>query len=180
MDVLWADLSNLLNLSKNYEICPLAIPKQISTISMLICTYQVWWKSIDIYWSYHPEMKVQTCRGQTTQSKIDEICPSAIPNQVSTIPMHIPSKVKIRWHLLKLSSGNENTDVFRADNSVKNWRNLPINNPKPDLHNINAHTEFGRNPLKFTQVIIWKQKYGQMDERTYGRRTDTRTANVIP
>ena len=37
--------------------------------------------------------------------------------------------------------------VSRADNSVKNWRNLPISNPKPDLHNINAHTKFGWKSL---------------------------------
>ena len=43
-----------------------------------------------------------------------------------------------------------------ADNSIEIWRNLPISNPKPDLHNINAHTKFGENPLMFTQVIIQK------------------------
>ena len=43
-----------------------------------------------------------------------------------------------------------------ADNSVKIWRNLPISNPKPDLHNINIHTKFGENPLMFTQVITRK------------------------
>ena len=47
--------------------------------------------------------------------------------------------------------------MSQTDNSVKFWRNLPISNPKPDLHNINAHTKFGENPL-FTQIIIWKQK----------------------
>ena len=56
-------------------------------------------------------------------------------------------------------------DVFRADNTVKNLRNLPISNPKPDLQNINAHTEFGVNPLTFTQVIIRIQKYGRTDGR---------------
>ena len=30
--------------------------------------------------------------------------------------------------------------MSRADNSIKNWQNLPISNPKLDLHNINAHT----------------------------------------
>ena len=59
--------------------------------------------------------------------------------------------------------------VSRADNSVKNWRNLPISNPKPDLHNINAHTKFGENPLIFTQVIIWKRK---TDGRTDVSRAD--------
>ena len=67
----------------------------------------------------------------------------AIPNQISTITMHIPSLVKIHWYLLKLSSGNENIDVSRADKSIKKWWNLPISNPKPDLYNINAHTKFG-------------------------------------
>ena len=57
--------------------------------------------------------------------------------------MHIAGLVKIPCYLLKLSSGNENMGVSRADNSVKNWRNLAISNPKPDLHNINAHTKFG-------------------------------------
>ena len=33
-----------------------------------------------------------------------------------------------------------------TENSVKNWLNLPISNPKADLHNINAHTKFGENP----------------------------------
>ena len=52
--------------------------------------------------------------------------------------MHTPSFVKIHWILLKLSSGNENTDVLLAYKSVKN----------------------NENPLKFTQVIVRKQKYG--------------------
>ena len=59
--------------------------------------------------------------------------------------------------------------VSRADNSVKILRNLPISNPKPDLHNINAHTKCGENPLMFTQVIRKRKTDG---------RTDTRTSNV--
>ena len=64
--------------------------------------------------------------------------------------MHIATLVKIPFYLLKLSSGNENMGVSRADNSVKIWWNLPISNFKPDIYNINAHTKFGENPLKFT------------------------------
>ena len=45
-----------------------------------------------------------------------------------------------------------------GDNSIKNWHNVPKYNPKPDLHNINAHFKFGENPLRFTQVIVLKQK----------------------
>ena len=41
----------------------------------------------------------------------------------------------------------------------KHWRNLPISNPKSDLHNINAHTKFGKNRLVFAQVIGRKRKY---------------------
>ena len=33
--------------------------------------------------------------------------------------------------------------VSRADNFVKHLRKLPINNPKPDLLNINTCTKFG-------------------------------------
>ena len=80
--------------------------------------------------------------------------------------MHVPSLVKIPWQLLKLSSVNKNIGMSLADNSVKIWRYLPISNPKPDLNNINAHTKFGENPLKFTQVIIWKRKLGLVEQVT--------------
>ena len=74
--------------------------------------------------------------------KIDQICPLAIPKQIPTISMHIPSFLKIRRDLLKLSPGKTNMDMLQAGNSVKTWRNLPISNPKPDPHNINAHIRF--------------------------------------
>ena len=51
-------------------------------------------------------------------------------------------------------------NVSQTDNAFQNCRSLPISNTEPDLHNINAHTKFGENQLIFTQVIIWKQKYG--------------------
>ena len=66
--------------------------------------------------------------------------------------------------------------VSRADNSVKNWRNLPVRNPKPDLHNINAHTMFGENPLMFTQVIIQKWK----TDRWTDRLTNDQRESIIP
>ena len=52
--------------------------------------------------------------------------------------------------------------VSLADNSVKIWQNLPIINPKPDLFNVNAYSKFDEYPLLFTQVIIWKRKYGRV------------------
>ena len=80
--------------------------------------YQVWLKSFDIYLTYRSETKIWACLGQITPPKFDEICPVAIPNQISTKSMHIPSLEKIHWCLLKLSSGNEihtdgHTDVQR-------------------------------------------------------------------
>ena len=66
------------------------------------------------------------CCGQITLSEIDEICPLAIPKQISTVSMHIPSLAKVYWYLLlKLWSGNENTDVSRADNSIKTDKFCP-------------------------------------------------------
>ena len=47
--------------------------------------------------------------------------------------------------IYSLLSWNENMDVSQAGNSVKNWWHLPISNPEPDLHDSNAHNEFGEN-----------------------------------
>ena len=58
------------------------------------------------------------CRRQITLSKIDEICPFAIPNQISAISMHKPSLEKIHRNFLKLSSRNENTDVRQMEGQM--------------------------------------------------------------
>ena len=55
--------------------------------------------------------------------------------------------------------------LSRAVNSVNILRNLPISNAKPDLLNVNAYSKFDENPLLFTQVIIWKRKYGRVSGR---------------
>ena len=99
--------------------------------------------------------------------------------------MHVPSLVKMRWHLLKLSSENKNMGMSWADNSTKIWWNLAISIPKPDLHNINAHTKFGENPLMFTQVIIQKRNTdGRRDGWTTDwptdRHTDIQCETIIP
>ena len=70
--------------------------------------------------SYRLEMKIWACLWQITPSKFDEICPLAIPNQISLMSMHTASSVKIPCYLLKLSSENENMGMSRADNSIKN------------------------------------------------------------
>ena len=66
---------------------------------------------------YHPEMKIWACLGQITLSKFDDICPLAIPNQITTISIHIPNLVKIHSCLLKLSSGNK----IRTDRRSNRW-----------------------------------------------------------
>ena len=55
--------------------------------------------------------------------------------------------------------------MSRAGNhqNLTKFAHYGISNPKPDLHNINAHTKFGENPLMFTQVIIRKHN---TDRRT--------------
>ena len=56
---------------------------------------------------------------------------------------------------------NDNTPPLTCGRKVtlsKNDEICPLAIPNPDLHNINADTKFGENPLKFTQVIIHKWK----------------------
>ena len=101
-------------------------------------------------------MRIWACLGQINPSKFDKICPLAIPNQISTTSMHIPSLVKIHWCILKLSSGNENMSMSRA------------------------RTKFGENPLMFTQVIIPKRKTdGRTDLRQMNRHTDVQHETII-
>ena len=50
---------------------------------------------------------------------------------------------------------------------------LAGNNPKSDLHNINAHTKFGENPLMFIQVISSVKEAS--DVRQTDRHTDGHT-----
>ena len=80
------------------------------------CTHQVLWKFIEFYLSYHPEMKIRTYCLHINLSKNNEICLLKFPNQIFTISMFRPNLVKIHWHLLKLSSGNKNTDISSKHN----------------------------------------------------------------
>ena len=64
---------------------------------------------------------------------------------------------------------------------VSRWTSmcLPISNPDPDLHNINAHIKFRENPLMFTQVIIRKQKNRLTDVRLTDGWTDLRVSIYV-
>ena len=99
-------------------------------------------------------MNIWTCLGQIAPQKFDEICPLAIPNLISLLSIHIASLVTIPCYLLKLSSGNENMGVSRADNSVNILRNLPISNPKPDLLNVNAYSKYDEIPCYLLKLLF--------------------------
>ena len=55
--------------------------------------------------------------------------------------------MKIHWYLLKLLSGNKNNGRVAGRKHSQIWLNLLLNDPKPEFHNINAHTKFGDNTL---------------------------------
>ena len=118
--------------------------------SCLSCTWHAYWSSIPT--KYNQNMSkgikiiwsIQGCvYGQTDTMlialspepigrgiKIDEICPLAIQNQISTISMHSPSLVNIHCHLLNLWSGNENTDGRTTDR----WMDRHTDNQR-DINN---------------------------------------------
>ena len=104
--------------SKKDEILPLAIPKQMSTISMRT-------PSLAKIHCYLVNVSSRNKNTDVTLSKIDEICLSAIPKHIFKTSMHTPILVKIHRYLLKLSSGNENTDGRtydrRTDGRTDTW-----------------------------------------------------------
>ena len=142
-------------LSKMGAICLLAISKQMSSISMHIP------RLVKIPWC----LKLLSRNENKDISEVDN-------SQKLTKFAHEQSETRATQYQCSTKFG-ENPLIFtnhpemkirtcRGQITLSNFcLNLPINNPKPDLHIINAHTEFGENPLKFTQVIIWKQKYRQ-------------------
>ena len=96
------------------------------------------------------------CHGEITLSKIDEMYPTAIPNQTSTISMQISSWVNPLIFIQAVVPKQKYGCVVGRQ-LYQNWWNLPISNPEPDLYNSNALTKFGENPLIFTEVIIWEK-----------------------
>ena len=98
---------------------------------------------------------------------------SALLNKIAAMPIY----GKNNLHLLKSSSANESMDVWREDNCQKLTK-MHISNPKPDLHNINAHTKFGQNPLGVLQVII--RTDGRTAEGRTDRQMDILRETIIP
>ena len=91
------------SLSKSDVICPLAIPIQNSRTPQYQCTNQVWRNLL----MYTQVIIRKRKYGRVSGRFLDKICPLAIPNQISTLSMHISNLMKIHWCLLKLSSRNE-------------------------------------------------------------------------
>ena len=96
----------------------------------------------------------------------------------SVAVMHLLSCRASSWTAI-IKTWNDNTRQLSCGGLLNNTK-MPISYPKSDLHDINALTSFGENPLIFTKVIVRKWKHG----RTYARRTDGRTVtwttNVKP
>ena len=71
--------------------------------------------------------------------------------------MHVQNFVKFHSFILKILIGNEILTSFKGHNSVLNWRQLALNNPKLDVVNINASAKFGQNPFLHSQDIEQKR-----------------------
>ena len=72
--------------------------------------------------------------------------------------------------------------IDKCHNSVANYRNLPIKNPRLDILDTNAYAKFECNPFYKYLSYRTETKCGRTDVRTTDRRkdgrTDTRTASV--
>ena len=107
------------------------------------------WKENEGGTDNNPKPDIDNINGQIT-----------IQNQIFIISMHIASLVKRPRYLLKLSSGNENIGMSRADNSVKVWLNLPIGDSKPDLFNVNAYTCLVKIPCYLLKLSSGNENMG--------------------
>ena len=58
--------------------------------------------------------------------------------------MCIQNLVRFCQFVLNILNGNEILMSIKGRNSVKIWRKMMGNNPKPDLVNVDVHTQFGQ------------------------------------
>ena len=59
--------------------------------------------------------------------------------------------------VLEILSGNEILALIKGHNSGTNFQNMPCNNPKLDLVNMNAYIKFGENMSSSSQDIERKE-----------------------
>ena len=107
-----------ITLSKTEEICQWAIQNQSPQYQ---CTYQIWWKSIEIYSSYCPETKIWMCCRQITVKNWQNLPISSSKADLQNIKAHTEFGEN-PLIFTKLSSWNENTDVSRANNCQKSTK----------------------------------------------------------
>ena len=71
--------------------------------------------------------------------------------------MHLQNFIKIHQLIHKILSINEISTSITGHNSVENERKILFNHPNLHLVNINAYTQFDRNPQINSQDIEHKQ-----------------------
>ena len=144
-------MSRAHNSIKNWRNLPISNPKpDIHNIN----AYIVWWKSIEIYSNYCLETNMRMFPGRYLCQNLTKNCPLAIPNQISTISMHIPYLVKIHWHLLKWSKFKYGqTDVQTDRHQRETW--IPRHTKKTDelVENGKERNSGGWGETSFPQRI---------------------------
>ena len=71
-------------------------------------------------------------------SKMDEIYPLAIPNQILKISMHIPYLVKIHWYLLVIIHETKiRTDWQMYDRQMDRWMDKQTDTQTPTWNHNN-------------------------------------------
>ena len=61
--------------------------------------------------------------------------------------------------VLEILSRNKILALIKGYNSGTNFRNMPCNNPKLDLVNMNAYIKFGENMSSSSHDIEWKENF---------------------
>ena len=168
-----------ITLSKNYEICPLAILNQISKIAMRIPSLVKtnWYllklssgnKHIDVSRADNCQKLMKFVHWQSQTRYLQYQCTHQFCWKSVDIYSSYRSETK----------DQERSGVMQVDNCKIDEICPLASNPKPDLHNINAHTKFGENLLTFTQGNENTEGRTLTDGRTNGHSDDQRET-IIP
>ena len=155
--------------SKIDEISPIAIPKQISTISMHTPSL------VTIHWYL---LKLSSRNENTNVSRAD--------NSVEywrRLPISNPKpdlhNINVHTKFSENSSYYPEIKIltYRGQITVKNWRNLPNNNLKPDLYIYQSTPQVWRKSIIYSSYRPETKirTGGRTDGRMYGRWTDGHT-----
>ena len=133
--------------------------------------YQVWLQSLDINSSYHQETKIWACFGQITPSKFDKICPLAIPNQISTVLMHIPSRLMFTQVNIRKRNTDEwldgrtdwRTTDGRTDGQTLGRPTRNHNNPPLSCGGVYVKNDFLKDIERRVGLLRYSSKYQWLD-----------------